>query len=389
MISFYRALAKTPKRVPSQFISPFSTKSSQIYSRSRRKPVSPPPPLSPPPEFDSIKPSVREEINKVEMVFNRPRPREIPFQTKVANSVNLIGTIQLPIRFQTSPDGKCWASTVISQEQFSDSSPLRISIIFEDDLAHTAACHLKEKDNIYIAGRLSADPLPITLNNDQSSMQVMVHSINFVHGSSDLKKNSMPDKQELTDVCSHEDLASRRTEYGFDQQSKANANGTKTSSEKDPWNSTSTTWGHWKDLVNNPEQWFDYRNDKRAGTVNPKYPDFKHKEGRLPLWLSSAPKWILPEIEGLEFATQIQKTKKVGGHKDSARPGDGSWKDLVENPDKWWDNRSNKFSKNAPDFKHKGTGEALWLNKAPEWVSLKLPPVKSKGFVSAKETLLS
>lgn len=52
------------------------------------------------------------------------RPSEIPFQAKVANSVNLIGKVHIPVQFQTSPDGKCWAGTVITEENDSDSSPL-------------------------------------------------------------------------------------------------------------------------------------------------------------------------------------------------------------------------------------------------------------------------
>lgn len=53
-----------------------------------------------------------------------PRPREIPFQAKVANSVNLVGYIGQPIQFQISPDSKNWAATVITQKPSSDSPPL-------------------------------------------------------------------------------------------------------------------------------------------------------------------------------------------------------------------------------------------------------------------------
>lgn len=98
--------------------------------------------------------------------------------------------------------------------------------------------------------------------------------------------------------------------------------------------------------------------------------------------------------------------------------GDEFWRDVVENPDKWWDNRSNKVTlvselfvcllllldvifflmvyimlywilftgfmvpfdyqrnKRAPDFKHKETGEVLWLDGSPSWVLSKLPPLK-------------
>lgn len=48
-------------------------------------------------------------------------PREIPFQVKVAKSVSLIGHVDLLVRFETSPDSKHWARTVITQRAISHS----------------------------------------------------------------------------------------------------------------------------------------------------------------------------------------------------------------------------------------------------------------------------
>lgn len=44
-----------------------------------------------------------------------PRPAEIPFQSKVANSVTLIGRVDMPVQFEAAADGKFWAATVISR----------------------------------------------------------------------------------------------------------------------------------------------------------------------------------------------------------------------------------------------------------------------------------
>jgi len=84
------------------------------------------------------------------------------------------------------------------------------------------------------------------------------------------------------------------------------------------------------------------------------------------------------------------------------------WRSLVENPNKWWDNRSSKVAPcilitllflslprpwlklsctlsctqlkpSSPDFKHKDTGEGLWIGSStPAWVLPKLPPVPTK-----------
>ncbi|GAB2291444.1 hypothetical protein Dimus_025699 [Dionaea muscipula] len=400
MNPFYRTLARSSKRIVAQhLLSPlsFSTRTSRLPSsssvRSTPKVLPPaPPPLQPPPELCSNKPPAEDvETKKVEMVFNRPRPSEIPFQTKVANTVNLIGTVQSPIQFRSSPDGKCWAGTLISHQQFSDSPPLRLPIVFEGDLAHTAACHLKEKDDIYIAGELSADPLPIALDTELAHLQVVVHSINFVHGVPELKKSH----QGLKEAKSSDNA-------GVAPEADACPQGNDSDSEKKTTESPRHSWHYWGELVKNPKEWCDHRNEKLSGVVNPKYPDFKKVDGGIPLWLQSAPKWIVPKLEGLEFSTPAPKQKKGGGEfrtsffkkkevgsKVPLKKGNESWKDLLDNPNKWWDNRSAKMSAKSPDFKHKDTGEGLWLNSAPEWVLLKLPKSKSKGSFGDKETLLS
>ncbi|EYU25381.1 hypothetical protein MIMGU_mgv1a022359mg, partial [Erythranthe guttata] len=49
------------------------------------------------------------------------------------------------------------------------------------------------------------------------------------------------------------------------------------------------------------------------------------------------------------------------------------WQIFFANPSEWWDRRSRKTNPRAPDFKHKDTGESLWLNESdPPWISKQL-----------------
>ncbi|KAL0375110.1 UNVERIFIED_CONTAM: protein OSB3, chloroplastic/mitochondrial [Sesamum radiatum] len=64
------------------------------------------------------------------------------------------------------------------------------------------------------------------------------------------------------------------------------------------------------------------------------------------------------------------------GEKKKSGKLDHFWKDLVENPDNWWDNRAQKRNPKAPDFKNKETGEVLWLSSSPGWALSRLPPMK-------------
>ncbi|XP_065861038.1 protein OSB2, chloroplastic-like [Euphorbia lathyris] len=50
------------------------------------------------------------------------------------------------------------------------------------------------------------------------------------------------------------------------------------------------------------------------------------------------------------------------------------WQAFFANPSEWWDNRNNKRNPKYPDFKHKDTGEALWVEgrNNPAWVKSQL-----------------
>ncbi|KAK9274540.1 hypothetical protein L1049_021789 [Liquidambar formosana] len=421
-----------------------SSTNSQSKPKYRGSKPTPPPP---PPPSSSSRSSPAADTHQNIAVFEReefvssvdeydwPRPGEIPWQAKVANSVNLIGRLQMPVQSHSSSDGKFWAGSIITQDPTSHSPSLWIPIIFEGDLAHIAACHLKENDYIHIGGQLNTDPQPFTINQGQANVQVIVHSIDFVQESSEMKKTFAPRKREglafnysasvKNDISVNQlwkDLLAKPHEWWDIRLEKGDSMGAAFERKDDGallWMIESTPeWirqklesltfdrkivqkiqntasvnidgnsvlSLWRDLLNNPKQWWDYREDKRSGSVKPKHPDFKHKDGRFPLWINTAPVWVLSGLEGLEFDSPIHKTKQVKDHK-----GDESWKNLVENPDKWWDNRSNKINEKSPDFKHKDTREGLWLSDSPTWVLSKLPPAKTKleAAIVKRDTLLS
>lgn len=334
------------------------------------------------------------------------KPTEIPFQPKLANSVNLIGTVNKPIHFQTSTDGNPSAATVITRLGH-DPSQFLIPLVFHGDLALTAQFHLKLNDVVHVEGQLSTEDDQIKLDKPQQyQFQVKVQSLNFVEGYPRVKKASLTSK-EKSDIedesendeikSSEKDIHSEKTEQhdtrkswrdvinkpsqwkavhspkespkNADFESKTEGElqpGLKqsTTSAKKYTGSLSSTWG---DLLDDPKKWWDFRDSKRNGSVNPKYPDFKRKDGNVSIWLDKASKSVLSRLKELEFDTPPVKPKQT---KDSK--GDESWNDLLQNPAKWWDNRVDKKYARAPDFKHKDTGVGLWLRDSPSWVSSRL-----------------
>lgn len=82
----------------------------------------------------------------------------------------------------------------------------------------------------------------------------------------------------------------------------------------------------------------------------------------------------------LPYEGQSQGYGNRGGYGNRERGGGGgvnveaTWNDLFANPDQYWDNRRTKRNPKAPDFKHKDTGDALWIDsrQTPDWVPASL-----------------
>ncbi|KAI3966923.1 hypothetical protein MKX01_017574 [Papaver californicum] len=296
-----------------------------------------------------------------------PKPSQIPWLSNKINSINLIGSVSMPVQFQDEyPDGKSTIIAILSTR--GDSAPLRIPIIFKGYLADIAAEHLKEKDIVHVAGHLIGDSLPPKLVKEYGhfGIQVTVHSISFIK----------------------ESFQGRQTDTTYTEAEQASR-------------LTVNTLKHtlWRDLFDNPNQWADYRKDKLNGLVKPKHPDFKHKDSGQSLWITSAPKWVISELritseKGWEASLSSTAQQPVGSSwsnskrnwnficKDTrevlrlgssptsileklpaaSKPkyeSEESWKNLFENSDKWVDIRSEKISIKEPDFLHKDTGDAL------------------------------
>ncbi|KAL5545678.1 hypothetical protein UlMin_005365 [Ulmus minor] len=480
MTSIFRSIARRATvtkhllALQTSYATATATAASTTPAPSADSPTPPPPPS---PSWTAFSASTEPKRKKKSLPpspsplpkVEQTRPREIPFQDKVANSVHLIGYVHAPVQFETTSDGKYWAATVITQNNPSSddskSLPLWIPVIFEGDLAHIAACHLKENDHVHVAGELCASLPHVNANQVQPSVQVMVRNLNFINESIKLKESFKPHKPEQETQFVEESFQTKKQETNFveksfqtkksptlyKQEQETSKGFNNNDGVKKDWESVLSSWrdllenpkqwwdyrdnkrnglinpkhpdfkskdgnhalwldrapqwvsskleglefdvqlrkikdskdsvkkdgdsafASWKDLIDNPKQWQCYRNEKLNGLVNPKHPDFKHKDGKIALWLNVAPQWVMTKLEGLEFDVPNQKSKQT------KRNDDELWKNLVENPDKWWDNRLDKTKETSPDFKHKETSKVLWLSDLPSWAVSKLPPPKGKG----------
>lgn len=66
----------------------------------------------------------------------------------------------------------------------------------------------------------------------------------------------------------------------------------------------------------------------------------------------------------------INERKKTAAPRKKIADKRVLWENLQANPGDWWDNRMDKRNPLAPDFKHKKSGEGLWLSDKPEDILL-------------------
>ena len=78
-----------------------------------------------------------------------------------------------------------------------------------------------------------------------------------------------------------------------------------------------------------------------------------------------------------------------GGGSVATKDVEGRWAALFCNPNDFWDNRSTKRNPKAPDFKHKETGDALWITSrdTPAWVESSLKELDMNKQVDFKSLL--
>ncbi|XP_078179487.1 protein OSB3, chloroplastic/mitochondrial-like isoform X2 [Carex rostrata] len=307
-----------------------------------------------------VKPSPEQDELKADPIMNLKRPTEIPFQTRVANTVNLIGTVGVPVQKETLSDGRVTAVSVLIQE-YPDLPKVWIPIIFQGELAEVAAAYLKENETVYITGQLNGDTEPVKVNENQANVQVLAQTLQYVVD---------PGSTTLINAITELDVPTIKEKEDSVSYTEADIAGDLSSLQL------------WSDLLNNPNDWYDNRADKRGKNT----PDFRHKRTKQQLWINkSTPSWVILKLEEPPFSLK----NPIGSPKQGEIKKPNSsyvelWDDVVANPQNWVDKRMDKqkglVKFNYPDFKHKVTKDALWINTAPILILKQLDQLKIDSY---------
>lgn len=135
----------------------------------------------------------------------------------------------------------------------------------------------------------------------------------------------------------------------------------------------------WLRLLQEPAGWLDYRALKASGRLDASHADFVEGRSGQELCLADP---IMPDrvkaalCAGAEGA-QPPRWRVAGDTRLEV------WRQLFEEPAKWLDFRGLKEAGKAvpalPDFRHRWTGEAVWVEELPSWATGRLRAAAAGG----------
>uniref|UniRef100_A0A5B7C394 Primosome PriB/single-strand DNA-binding n=1 Tax=Davidia involucrata TaxID=16924 RepID=A0A5B7C394_DAVIN len=196
------------------------------------------------------------------------RPSTIKWQKQLRNSVRFIGTVDLPLKRINFGSGKLGVHTVLNVKTSRNSNrPVKILLLMLDEMAEISMKHLKPNDFIYVSGHLGSYTKADGNGKLVTKYKVTVKEINYVmqHG-----QGSTCQKSEQSE--------SGRGETGLEKYKNR--------------------LHLWQVFFASPNEWWDNRKSKRKSEINPKHPDFKHKDTGEALWLSTNdPSWIKRQFQ--------------------------------------------------------------------------------------------
>ncbi|CAI0558273.1 unnamed protein product [Linum tenue] len=290
------------------------------------------------------------------------RPDTVIWAPRLANSVQLIGSVDRPVETLKSQKGDLGAYTTLRVKNPLNSKQLTytIMIVAWGDLAEICVKHVKPGDFLSVSGLLgSYSKSDAKEGYGGREPKIIVRDLNFV----DVSLHGNHHTSTKPGVCDSE------AHHQNDESSAA--------SKAD----LELYQNHlWQDFFRNRERWWDNRTSKKHNW----WPDFIHKNTREGLWLTpDVPPWVKEQLQLLDSNTAEQDQGNGAQGTDIMEGGFKNalylWQLLFRSPNEWWDNRLDKRNPRAPDFKHKDTGEALWIRRDhPLWVKRQLELLDSR-----------
>jgi len=252
----------------------------------------------------------KELANRVSAEISRSRPQMVPWRKELANMVHFIGTIDRPVQVKHSRSGKASAWTIIRVGRVSYEGFMWFELLFLNELAETALQHLNKYDRVYISGRLGSSTAAPEDDKPHIFFKVTVMTLNFVESrfpyfshQAVVHKNTPSLHLSEQTVVNKDPLQYKKSQVKFSTSGK--------NVQEDAANIESL----WRAFFASPLEWWDDRTNK----LNPKSPDFEHKDTGEVLWIDSGlnPLWVKSQLAVLE--SRMKVLEECGRGRSSAR----------------------------------------------------------------------
>lgn len=221
-----------------------------------------------------------------------PRPQEVPWQKELANKIYFTGVISQPVQFKQTQSGKAFAWTEIRVGTRQRERTMWFPLLFYDELAETAAQHLKLKDEVCVSGRFTSWRADGEYDKPKV-YQVIANTLNFIQNTSlDFSEQVVVDKNTPSPALSRQAIIDGDTFQYQKFPVKSSSSG------KNAQEAGANIESLWKTFFANPFEWWDNRTNKR----NPRAPDFRHKDSGEGLWIESrhSPSWLKSQLDVLD-----------------------------------------------------------------------------------------
>ena len=228
---------------------------------------------------------------------------EIEFNPMAANTIQLIGNVgRKPDAVKYLESGSKVVNFPLAFTDRRDGDTQWFDVEAWDELADVAANNIDKGDRVALQGRLKVQDWTDREGNTRKSLRIVAQNIMRVRRNSMMGGRDMPGQgqqqfQQNTSVV--HPYAQQQAPEQF-QPSVPSPDPTYQSADM-----PMTSEELWMNFFENTSGWYDNREKKLSGQINPKSPDFKKMEGGRDapaLWIesSSTPAWVKTELAKLD-----------------------------------------------------------------------------------------
>jgi len=221
---------------------------------------------------------------------------ETEFSPAIANTISIIGNVGRKPEMKYLESGSKVTNFPVAFTDRRDGDTQWFDVEAWDDLADIANLYVDKGERVALQGRLKVQDWTDREGNVRKSLRIVAQQIKKVARNSMYGTNQMDAQREVF---------SGQGEQQPRQEAARNVQQQQQQQQQQEQQSSMTFEELWMNFFENTSGWYDNRERKANGEINPKSPDFKRIEGGRDapaLWIESktTPAWVKAELSKLD-----------------------------------------------------------------------------------------